>query len=325
MPRNYDNPPILVLHDRADLYLEQLQQRFPQQQFAVCADPHQVQAALEAHRPQVVLSLKCAGMPGPVHRPAVNYPTVKWLQVCGAGFEHLLPLEREDVIITNATGVLSDFMAESVLGALLMLNFGYPRYLEQQHRHHWQMNPWTGLKGKTALIIGLGEIGRRVAGHCRHLGMQVLGMRRRAAPVAEVDEVIALGDLPAALGRADVISVHVPLIDSTRNLLDRAAFARMKPGVIIVNTSRGGVMDESALLQALVSGQVAGAHLDVFASEPLPADSPLWDAQNLVITPHVTDSVSDWETRFALFFADNLQRWLAGETLKKIVDPDQGY
>ena len=325
MPSNHNSPPILILHDRAHLYLEQLQQRFPQQIFVVCADPQQVQSALETHQPEVVLSLKCAGMPGPAHRTAVNYPTVKWLQVCGAGFEHLLPLERDDVIITNATGVLSDFMAESVLGALLMMNFGFPRYLEQQRRHHWQMNPWSGLKGKTALIIGLGEIGRRVAGHCRHLGMRVLGMRRTAAPVVEVDEVIALKDLPAALGRADVISVHVPLIDSTRNLLDRAAFARMKPGVIIVNTSRGGVMDESALLQALASGQVAGAHLDVFASEPLPADSPLWEAPNLVITPHVTDSVSDWETRFALFFADNLQRWLAGETLMKIVDPERGY
>ncbi len=84
-------------------------------------------------------------------------------------------------------------------------------------------------------------------------------------------------------------------------------------------------MDEAALLEALTSGHVAGAHLDVFASEPLPADSPLWTAENLVITPHVTDSVSDWETRFALFFADNLQRWLAGETLMKIVDPGRGY
>ncbi len=325
MPDPRDTPPILILHDRAHLYLQQLQQRFPQQKFSVCADPQQVPAALEAHRPQVVLSFKCAGLPGPAHRPAVNYPTVKWLQVCGAGFEHLLPLAREDVIITNATGVLSDFMAESVLGSLLMLNFGYPRYLEQQRRRHWQMNPWSGLKGKTALIIGLGEIGRRVAVHCRHLGMRVLGMRRSGAAVEEVDEIITPRSLPAALQRADVISVHVPLINATRNLIDRTAFAQMKPGVLIVNTSRGGVMDESALLEALADGRVAGAHLDVFASEPLSADSSLWAAENLVITPHVTDSVSDWETRFALFFADNLQRWLAGETLMKIVDPGRGY
>ncbi len=175
------------------------------------------------------------------------------------------------------------------------------------------------------LIIGLGEIGRRVAIHCRHLGMRVLGMRRQGGTVNEIDEAITRDELPEALGRADIISVHVPLIDSTRNLLDQQAFGQMKPGVIIVNTSRGGVMDENALIQALESGHVAGAHLDVFAEEPLPEDNPLWDVDNLVITPHVSDSVTDWETRFALFFADNLEHWLAGEPLMKVIDSDRGY
>lgn len=322
---NHHTPPILILHDQAHLYLEQLQARFPQQTFTVCADPNRVQGVLERHQPEVVMSLKCDGVPGPAHRIAVHYPTVQWLQVCGAGFEHLLPLNRDDVTITNATGVLSEFMAESVIGAILMLNFGALAYLDQQRRHHWKINPWTGLVGKTALIIGLGEIGRRVATHCRYHGMQVIGMRRGNGRVAEVDESITAEDLPTALGRADVISIHVPLIDSTRNLLDRTAFAQMKPGVILVNTARGGVMDETALLDALASGQVRAAHMDVFAAEPLCTDSPLWDAQNLVITPHMMDSVSDWETRFALFFADNLQRWLAGQTLLKVVDPSRGY
>jgi len=322
---SYHLPPVLILHDRAQLYLEALQSRFPDQNFVICGDPQQVQAALEKHRPEVVLSLKCEGMPGPAHRLAAHFPTVRWLQVCGAGFEHLLPLERDDVIITNATGVLSEFMAESVLGAILMLNFSTLTYLEQQRRKHWEIQPWTGLRGKTALIIGLGEIGRRVAAHCRYHGMQVIGMRRGHGAVAAADECIAPQELAAALGRADVISVHVPLIESTRNLLDRNAFTRMKPGVILINAARGGVMDEAALLDALNSGQVAGAHVDVFATEPLPADSPLWDAPNLVITPHMMDSVSDWESRFAQFFADNLQRWLAGEPLLKVVDPERGY
>ncbi len=320
-----NSSPVLILHDRAELYLHQLQARFPNQNFCVCRDPSQAQAMLDTHHPEVVMSLKCEGMPGPVHRLAAHYPSVKWLQVCGAGFEHLLPLQRDDVMITNATGVLSEFMAESVLGAILMLNFGTLTYLQQQRRKHWEIQPWTGLKGKTALVIGLGEIGRRVAAHCRYHGMRILGMRRGSGKVAEVDECFAREDLPTALGQADIISVHVPLLDSTRNLLDQTAFRQMKQGVLIINTARGGVMDEAALIEALHNGQVGAAHLDVFAEEPLPIDSPLWSAPNLVITPHMMDSVSDWETRFALFFADNLERWLVGKELLKIVDPGRGY
>ncbi len=325
MSNNSPTTTVLILHDHSDLYLDQFKARFPQLKFVVCAVAEQVQATLDKHQPQVVLSNKTSALRGDAHRIAAHYPSVKWLQVCGAGFEHILPMERDDVVITNATGVLSDFMAECVLGTLLMLNFGAHRFLDQQRRHEWKKHLWTGLKGKTALIIGLGEIGRRVASHYRYMGMQVLGLRRQAGTVDEVDEIITPENLPSALARADVLSVHVPLIDSTRNLINREAFGHMKPGIIIVNTARGGVMDESALLDALASDHVAAAHLDVFATEPLPADDPLWDAPNLLITPHVADSVTDWETRFAMFFADNLDLWLEGKPLMKVVSTTRGY
>jgi len=208
---------------------------------------------------------------------------------------------------------------------MLMLNTGFHTYIAQQRQRRWQMNEWTALAGKTVLVIGLGEIGRRVARHARHLGMHVLGLRARAGAVEEVDEMVAPDHLLEALGRADVVCVHVPLVDSTRHLLDASAFAHMKPGAILVNTARGGVMDEEALLAALEDGTVAAAHVDVFETEPLPKDSPLWQAPNLVITPHMADSVSDYEERFAHFFADNLERWLAGETPLNVVDPARGY
>ena len=324
-PRDPHQCRVLLLHDRPQLYLDALRARFPAINFTTCTEPDGIAAALAAARPQVVFSCKCAGLPGPVHRAALDWLDVQWIQVAGTGFDHLQPVDRGDVVITNGAGVLAPFMAETVLGAMLMLNTGFHTYLAQQRERRWQMQPWSALAGKTALIIGLGTIGRRVAQHARHLGMQVLGLRAGAGRVRDVHEMVQPDQMHAALARADVVCVHVPLVASTRNLLDAQAFAHMKPGVIIVNTARGGVMDEDALLAALHEGRVAAAHLDVFAREPLPADSALWDAPNLVITPHMADAVSDWETRFAQFFADNLERWLAGEPLLNEVDPARGY
>ena len=324
-PRDPAGCRVLLLHDDPYPYLETLRTRFPGVRLEICTRVEDVDGALASVRPQAVFSVKCRGIPGPVHRKLVEWLDVEWIHVAGAGFEHLLPVERCDLTVTNSTGVLSPFMAETVLGAMLMLNTGFHVYREQQREHLWQQNGWTALGGKTALIIGLGEIGRRVARHARHMGMHVLGMRSRPGTVDEVHELVRREDLHPALARADVLCVHVPLVDSTRNLLDADAFKHMKPGIIIVNTARGGVMDEDALRAALEERRVAAAHLDVFATEPLPESSPLWDTPNLVITPHMADSVSDWPSRFAAFFGDNLERWLAGKPLLKVVDPQRGY
>ena len=324
-PRDPASLRVLLLHDHPERYRDALTARFPGVAFDACTRGDDVEAALARVRPHAVFSCKCPGLPGPVHRAALEWLDVEWIQVAGTGFDHLQPVTRDDVVITNCAGVLSPFMAETVLGAMLMLNTGFHTYLAQQRERVWRMQPWTALAGKTLLVIGLGSIGRRVARHARGLGMRVLGLRTRPGKVDEVHETLPPGALLDALPRADVIAVHVPLVASTRNLLDAQAFSRMKRGAIVVNTARGGVMDEDALLAALRDGTVAAAHLDVFATEPLPADSALWDAPNLVITPHMADSVSDFEARFAAFFADNLERWLAGRALHNVVDPERGY
>jgi phosphoglycerate dehydrogenase-like enzyme len=208
---------------------------------------------------------------------------------------------------------------------MLMLNYGLTGYVAQQRERCWQGHAWSGLRGRTALILGLGNIGRAVAAHCQYLGMHVLGLRRSAAEVAGVDELVAAEALHAALARCDVLCLHVPLTQHTRGLIDRAEFAALKPGALVVNTARGGVMVEGALHDALRDGRVRGAFVDVFEQEPLPPDSPLWDAPNLFISPHMADTVSDYEQRFTDFFADNLQRWLDGEALHNVVDPIAGY
>lgn len=318
-------PSVLLMSARAEELAPRVRARFPELAVHAASDPETIESLLAEVQPQVAMSARSPGLPGHLHRAAVLAPCVRWVQVAGAGFDHLLPLERDDLLLTNSAGVLSEFMAETVLGAMLMLNYGLTGYVAHQREHTWRRLPWTGLRGKTALVLGLGSIGRAVARHCRYLGMHVLGLRRRPGDVPEVDELLPADRLHEALSRCDVLLVHVPLTAATRGLLGDAELDALPPGALLVNTSRGGVVSESALLRVLTSGRVRGAFVDVFETEPLPQDDPLWDAPNLFISPHVADAVDDYEDRYADFFADNLQRWLEGEPVHNIVDPAAGY
>ena len=170
-------------------------------------------------------------------------------------------------------------------------------------------------------MVGLGEIGGRVATLAKSLGMRVLAVRRRRTPHPAVDELLAPNDLLAALGRADYVSLHVRADDETRHLIDAPALAAMKQGAVLANTSRGFVVDEAALVGALESGHLGGAYLDVFETEPLPESSPLWGFENVLLTPHASDNIHAWPRKFIRLFADNLERWLAGEALVNMVRP----
>ncbi|MEM7348351.1 MAG: NAD(P)-dependent oxidoreductase, partial [Chloroflexota bacterium] len=132
-------------------------------------------------------------------------------------------------------------------------------------------------------------------------------------------------ELKQLLPEVDFVTLHVPLNDNTRHLIDAEAFTLMRNDAILINTARGGVVDEAAMLTALQTDQIAGAYVDVFEEEPLPKDSPLWDAPNLIISPHIADSIAGWERHFADFFAQNLERWLSGEPLLNVVDVERGY
>ena len=137
-----------------------------------------------------------------------------------------------------------------------------------------------------------------------------------------VDELFGPGDLYAALGRADYVSLHVRANDETRHLIGAEALAAMKHGAVLINTARGLVVDESALVEALARGHLGGAYLDVFETEPLPGSSPLWDMENVLLTPHAGDNIHGWPRKFVVrLFADNLERWLAGEALVNVVRP----
>ena len=313
--------PVLVAHNEPDDLRDLLAARFSDVEFVYASTAQGVVEALARHDPEVVFSLKHPGFPAPAHAPIPAHPSVRWIQVGGSGFEHLAPWDTARISVTNGAGVLAPFLAESVTGAMLALGCGLLNHVEQQRARRWKPVSFTPLRGRTLLVVGFGRIGECVAGNAKALGMRVLAIRGTPAPHPAADEMHGPDALEALLPAADFVSLHVRLNAATRGLLSREAIAAMKPGAYLINTSRGAVLDEAALIEALRSGRLGGAYLDVFETEPLPAESPLWAMRNVLITPHASDNIVGWPRRFAALFADNLDRWRDGAPLLNPVTP----
>ena len=313
--------PVLIAYDQPDEFRDLLSVRFPDVEFVYATNARGVREALAEHDPEVAFSIKHPGFPSPAHAPIPAHPSVRWIQIGGSGFDHLLPWDAARVTVTNGAGVLAPYLAESVTGAMLALGCGFLSYVEQQRARQWKPVAFTPLRDRTLLVVGFGKIGECVACNAKALGMRVVGIRATPAPHPAVNEMHGPEALHALLPAADFVSLHVRLNDATRGLISREALAAMKPGAYLVNTSRGPIVDEAALIGALRSGHLGGAYLDVFETEPLPAESPLWDMPNVLITPHASDNIHGWSRRFAALFADNLDRWRAGERLLNLVKP----
>lgn len=311
---------VLVLFDEPEPFQARLTGRFPDVAFTWVTRLEDVDPALEAARPDAVFTMKHSGFLSPAHRSAARFETVRWCHSGGAGYDHLLPLEPGRPVLTNGRGVLAPFLAETVIGAMLALNGGLLRYISQQQRKIWQARPFRPLAGQTLLILGLGAIGSEVGRRAKALGLRVLATRPRAEAHPSADEVHAPERLMQLLPQADIVSLHVRLDQGTRHMIGAEVLAAMRPGAILINAARGAVVDEAALVAALQSGHLGGAYLDVFETEPLPASSPLWGLENVLLTPHNSDGVADWPERFAALFADNLARWNSGEPLVNEVD-----
>jgi phosphoglycerate dehydrogenase-like enzyme len=222
-------------------------------------------------------------------------------------------------------------MAEHVLGMMIALTRCFPRLLRAQTRREWRdqaTHREVGeLQGQTVLIVGIGEIGRAVARRAAAFGMRVNGLRRRAgAPPPEgFDHVFGSEDLPTALAEADHVVLTLPNTPRSRGLFDAAAFAAMKPGAAIYNVGRGQVIDTAALIAALESGHLGGAGLDVTDPEPLPANSPLWDMENVLITGHTSGATPRYWERQADLIAENIRRIQRGDAPRNLVDLEAGY
>ncbi|MET3591652.1 phosphoglycerate dehydrogenase-like enzyme [Mesorhizobium shonense] len=255
----------------------------------------------------------------------VESPTVRWVSVGGSGTDHLRPWDPARVTVTNSAGVAADMMAEYVFGAMLSFSLGLRGFAREQAARNWTAGKVEPIQGKTLLILGLGKTGQAVASRAKAFGMTTLGVRADPKPTGYIDEVHAMADLPKLWGRADFILCAVPLLESTRGIVGRGAFAAMKPSAVLIDVSRGGVVDETALLTALDGGRIKGAALDVFATEPLPPAHPLWGYYNVIVTPHCSSVYDGWDVKSARMFADNLTRYRRGEPLANVVDPGRGY
>jgi phosphoglycerate dehydrogenase-like enzyme len=250
---------------------------------------------------------------------------LEWVQSMGAGVDHLLAIPNLDerIPLTRVGSGFGPDMAEYVLGYLLALSLRAPQAFDQQRRRQWRTYAPRLLRGRTALVVGLGTIGSEVARLLRAAGLYVLGVSRRGAANDAADEAWAADDLDCLLPRADVLVLVVPLTADTRHLIDADRLAQLPRGVWVVNVSRGAVIDEAALVAALQEGQVGAAVLDVFEVEPLPDESPLWTMPNVIVTPHLAGPYA--VDHVAAVFAENYRRLRGGEPLLHLIDRRRGY
>jgi phosphoglycerate dehydrogenase-like enzyme len=250
---------------------------------------------------------------------------LRWVQCLGAGVDRLVAVRElpDKVVITRIGRGFGPAMAEHVLGYLLALTLDAPRALDQQRRRVWAPYSAPLLRGRTAVVVGLGEIGGEVARLLRAAGLQVLGVNRGGAPSPHVDETWPVADLDRVLPGAAIVVLVAPLTDESWHLLDARRLALLPRGAWLVNVGRGALVDEPALVAALRAGQVGRAALDVFEVEPLPDDSPLWTMDGVIVTPHVAGP--DDVAHVCEIFADNYARFRAGQPLLYRVDRARGY
>ena len=254
-------------------------------------------------------------------------PRLKWIQTTGAGIDGLLPLDwlPGDIALTNNRGAHGPKAEDSCAMAISLLNARLPQLMAAQRSHAWQPVFTTPVAGKTAVVIGFGDLGQAAGRAAKKLGARVIAVTRSGRAARPADAVYPVSRIDRVLPVADFVVITTPLTPQTRNLLDRRRLDLLKPGAGLVNIGRSPVVDYDALREKLAQGTLAGAVLDVFQPEPLPADSPLWDTPNLVITPHVSCDDPRYIDRLFDFWFENFARFLKGRPLKNRIDPRRGY
>ncbi len=261
---------------------------------------------------------------------AGNCPRLRWVQGTSAGIGGFLErtgLARTSLVFTTAAGVHGTPLAEFALMGLLYFAKGMPTLTRWREQRHWERHAGRQVAGSRALLIGLGGVGRQVARLLSAAGVEITGMGRaeRSRDVPGVTSYVTAGRIGDVLPGADALVLACPLTAETRHLIGERELRLMPPGAVVVNISRGQVIDEDALISALRSNHLGGACLDVFATEPLPAGSPLWAMDNVIISPHSASTVAAENGLITELFTDNLQRWLAGLPLRNVYDRAAGY
>ncbi|WP_342723794.1 D-2-hydroxyacid dehydrogenase [Bradyrhizobium sp. B097] len=257
--------------------------------------------------------------------------SLKWIQSTGVGidsFQNHCRLNPQ-ILVTAAKGLAAESAASLVLMATLAFHWNLLERMKHQRTHHWEPHanytPEPLISSRTMGVVGLGQIGAMIASHAKHLGMRVVGTKRNPTPVEAVDAVYPPEELHRLLSESDFVALALPLVGDTRALLGAAEFKAMKRTAVLINVARGGVIDEAALLAALRNGTIGGAALDVFPVEPLPSDSPFWDAPNTLITPHLGGNRTDAYDASAALLASNLKAYPDKQNMSGLCDSTLGY
>ena len=315
MPR----PTVMLAHANAEQFLAGLQEHHPDYDFVPVTNAAALADAAAKHKIEIAFSCVSAAFPRGDHRPILAIPSLRWLQVGGSGFDHVAGWQTKSFTLTNAAGVLAPYLAETILTMIQFFCLRLPQKLAAQKTKTWQPVMMQSVAGKRLLIVGTGAIAQAVAVRASMLGMRVAGITRSVRNIEGFDQILPREDLHRAISQADFVSLHVAADTSTHKLFGARCFAAMQPHAYFLNAARGAVVDEAALIDCLRRQTIAGAYLDVFEQEPLPAKSPLWSLDNVVISAHCADMVEQWEADLVRFFSANLERWRAGGHLSNVI------
>ena len=258
-------------------------------------------------------------------------PKVRWVHSRSAGLDTVLfpALAESPVPLTNGRGVFSQSLGEFALGAILYFAKDFRRMVRNQEAGRWEPFDIVEVTGQTVGIVGYGDIGRAVATRVRAMGMRVLAIKRHGPSLYNVDPLVQQIFPPAGrmemLAQSDYVVAAAPLTPETRGLLGEAEFRAMKPNAVVINLGRGLVIDEAAMVSALMEKRIKGAALDVFDTEPLPTGHPFYSLENVLLSPHCADHTHDWTEQAMRFFLAQFDRYAAGNPLENVVEKKQGY
>lgn len=316
---------ILIAYELQERHLQAIRQAAPDAELIVVRDREELERRWDDLIPKVDVAL--GGLP---RERLLEAPRLRWLQTTGAGVDWLMrypEIAESDLIITNASGVHAIPISEHIVALMLALARDIQRCVRDQVRHRWPRDHKVlELDGATMGLIGVGAIGEKTAEKAKGLNMRVLGLRRHPEKGSPwIDRMYGPDQLLEMLPQADWVVITTPLTRETQDLIGERELRAMKETAYIINIGRGAIIQEEALIRALREGWIAGAGLDVFEEEPLPEDSPLWDMENVIITPHYAGITPYYADRVVEIFTENLRRYQAGQPLINEVDKRLGY
>ena len=325
--RGHDLGTIVVSLRLTEQHLEAIRAVAPEAEIVRIRDREEWRARRAELGPGVEV---IAGIQNPDDLNLDFLPRLRWLQTGGAGNDWLLrapDIANSDIMLTNGSGVAAIPIAEHVLTLMFALSRSVHGFAQAQRDHEWfRGGPLREIDGSTVGIVGLGPIGEKTAEKAHGLNMRVLGLRRDPTRTsAHVDRMLGPAGLTELLESSDWVVLASALTPDTRGLIGEPELKAMKDTAYLINIARGAMVQEKILIRALQGGWIAGAGLDVFAHEPLPSDSPLWDMPNVVVTSHRAGSTPHYNDRLVQIFIDNLRRYRAGEPMINIVDKQLTY